>query len=142
MLDFLIFLEYYSGMKTFKKLITTLLTANLLFLAIFGLNLSVRLMEDGPMANCQFMQEKSSMCPMNLVDHIAAWQNTLTGTLTASLFLILLVAVAAFASKNFNLGNSAFLSFTYYYKKKNSLLKYFIPMRLAYARGIIQPKVY
>lgn len=136
-----------------KKLARFLLVFGLTaFIAVsfFGISLTMgmEMRDDGSMGGCLF-DGRAEICAMNFAEHISQWQSMFTFTtpqkaLTFALLLLLTVVFVAVAILKRNL----LLLFSYYttrwrlYIKHNPELSLFNPLREAFARGILNPKIY
>lgn len=136
-----------------KKLSRFLLVFGLiafLSVAFFGMSQSMGMEKraDGTMGGCIF-DGRAEMCAMSFTEHLSAWQNMFTTTapqqvLILALLILLAVVFVAVAILKRNL----FLLFSYYatrwrlYIRHNPELSLFNPLREAFARGILNPKIY
>lgn len=114
-----------------------LLSASFLGIAYSNMNMS----KAGDMPGCPFMGE-AGICRMTPFEHVAAWQNMFTSTPQPFAALTLLMLIALFA-----LGRH----FRYLVPKRKPEhrtaysppreIGVFDPLKLAFARGIIHPKI-
>ncbi len=95
----------------------------------------------GSVTNCPFALGHSSMCSMSSMDHVQAWQNTIVNIpLKDVLIQILLLLAFGGLLKYISL-----LSTHTSHKNKLSYshsITFFNPLREAFARGILNPKIY
>lgn len=115
-----------------------------IFIAFFGLNLSMPIDKDGKMSNCPVMEHSSSLCQMGTAEHIAKWQQMFTATLqSGSLFFLALLAVAFIyiSHKRQTDLQSSYFAFRYYLYKHPDV-KLFNYLTQAFSDGILHPKLY
>lgn len=102
------------------------------------------MMEDGIMQPCPFMDNTASICNMTPLEHVSQWQQMFTTTLqdsvtTALLLLLFLIVVFAFVNA---------LPRPKRPPERQSFSRYryreriFDPLRWAFSRGILNPKLY
>lgn len=127
-----------------KKLLGITTAIIFLFIVFFGLNLSMKLHEEGNMAACPFMTGQSSMCQMSVGEHLSQWRQMFTAT--PQIFYQVLLPVIFFVGLSFLLSqftlappNSLTLKF---YKANHIESKLFNNLLLAFSGGILHPKVY
>lgn len=109
-------------------------------------HLGMAMRPDGQMSRCPFMGV-ATICQMNLLEHIAAWQNMFSALpqkdIFASLALLPPILLTFLLLGNlFRVPSKEFLSAeTVRYKRRNILL---IPtsLQLAFSDGILHPKVF
>ncbi len=114
------------------------------FIILFGLNLSMQIMEDGRMSNCPFTTGQSSMCQMPSGDHISKWQQTFIAIFQSAYYLIFLVPfiiVFRFLIYQFTLASPSTLAF-HSYKIHHPDSKTFNYLLEAFSNGILHPKLY
>jgi hypothetical protein len=121
------------------------------FLSVGFLGLSHADMTMGPngqmSSNCPFMPGMASLCQMNPLEHIAAWQNMFTAVPSQNDVLLLLASLLALAlgalcitrygtapPKVFA-SQSSFV----YYKRYIPIVS---PLREAFSNGILHPKLF
>ena len=115
--------------------------AAVLFVMSFGGVLTAGMMTmDGKMSDCPYMGT-SGYCDMSITEHLDGWQMlfaaTLDGFHTSDLFPLLAFALLA-------------PFFTFFIRKRPQrplfqrwrMLELFDPLQLAFARGILNPKLY
>jgi len=118
--------------------------------ASFGASQSMAMekQSDGTMGGCLFtgMEE---ICEMAFTEHLSQWQSMFTTTApqkVLALVLSLLLAVAFVAVGIFK--RNLLLLFSYYatrwwlYIRQNPNLSFFSPLKEAFSRGILNPKIY
>ena len=82
-------------MKAFASIVLLLLVGTMttsLFLMSADMSMS------HGMGDCPFMAYEEVLCPMNLMDHIAAWKSAFLATVPATFLLLSLVSVVTFTS--------------------------------------------
>ena len=124
-----------------KKVAFTLLIAVILMMGVGGVFSSEMMMDDGGvMHNCPFMG-MTTICDMSPLVHLSKWQEMFATTVQqVGIALLMLLAMALLPRVSERLPPSkdrAIPSARYRYKEK-----YFDPLRLAFARGIIHSKAY
>ncbi|MBI2641727.1 hypothetical protein HYW87_04000 [Candidatus Roizmanbacteria bacterium] len=127
-----------------RKLFITSVLLTFIFLALFGLNLSMQTMEDGRMSDCPFTASQSSMCQMPAADHLSQWQQTFTATFQSAYYLVFLAAfifVFRFLISQFTLAPPKTFAF-YSYKIQHPDSKLFNYLFQAFSDGILHPKLY
>lgn len=136
-----------------KKLSCFLLNFMLVaFLAVifFGLPRTIGMEKnsDGMMSGCLF-SGKVEICAMSFTEHITVWQSMFTTTATQNALttvLLLLLTVVFVAVGIFK--RSLLLLSSYHatrwrlYIRHNPELSLFNPLKEAFARGILNPKIY
>ena len=77
--------------KTTKKIWATMILGAFVSLSLFGVLVGSKMSmnKSEGMSPCPYMQDSSSICPMNLIDHIQAWQNTMRANPIKRIILIL-----------------------------------------------------
>ena len=117
----------------------------LLFMAISMAGLGMSMMTDaqGHMGNCPLMNGLSSICKMNVFEHLASWQSLFVSlapnilNLSLALFSLALIFVAFIFSdespQNIRLESSSL---------PREQVSLFNPLRIAFARGILHSKIY
>lgn len=116
------------------------LLALLLVMNVGGAISAGMMMDDGSMQPCPFM-DVPTLCNMSPLEHMSEWQSMFAATVqqfaTTSLLLVLTLAVLWY-----------FAGFLFVPKRTELLPRFryrervFDPLRLAFARGIIHPKVF
>lgn len=123
-----------------------------LWMAFFGAPHSVMGMEqksDGAMGACIF-DGKAETCTMSISQHLSSWQGLFTApapektqALLALLALIGIIFTAVLAlRRHFALQMNHSAHRWRAYVKQSSLLAIFNPLREAFSRGILNPKIY
>lgn len=137
----------FTAIKNFSYWISAsfiTVVAAFIFIALFGL----RMHSDsrGKMLDCPLMQHVSSMCPMDAVEHIAAWQRIFTvrpqnDTMTRMLWLLGIVFVVSLIEEVIRNAVLFFERYKHYQQERVAAgpVGYFL---LAISNGIVQPKLY
>ncbi len=126
-------------------LIAILSTTVFILTTSFGLNMSMGMDNSGHMTNCPLMNDKGSICPMTLTDHLAKWQQLFTINTSSALMMILsMLAVTSiyFLVKSNAAVNQSTLFLYRYQKQRQREAKLFNPLQLAFSNGILHPKRY
>ena len=133
-----------------KYYLTVAVLTSLVFLSVFGISMSMR-MNASPngvsMEPCPFTQSQSSICPMNIFEHIQAWQKAFRA-LPAKSFVLSVMSlaylffIAAFLVKKLRelLERENFRKFLYYERRRNKPL--FNNLVYLFSQGILNPKLY
>jgi len=111
--------------------------------------LGMDMREDGTMGGCLFtMGTEAKICPMTTLEHISSWQELFTATFSqsemlASLILLLFAfAVVVIFKRTRLLSFGHHITFWRLYIKHSPHLSFFSPLREAFSRGILHPKIY
>ena len=136
--------------KKFARFLLGLALIAFLSIAFFGASQTMGMdqQSDGTMGGCLFtgMEE---ICEMTFTEHLSQWQSMFTTTAPqkalafALLFLLTVVFVAVAIFKR-----NLLLLFSYYttrwrlYIRHNPELSLFNPLKEAFLRGILNPKIY
>ncbi|MBI4114483.1 MAG: hypothetical protein HY445_01420, partial [Candidatus Niyogibacteria bacterium] len=115
---------------------------------LFGLGhtAGMRANDDGNMEGCIFTG-KTMLCQMGIIEHISLWQGMFTATpqkVYALLALVVLLIAAVFVVIHY-LRHSADreqIISSYLYILRHPDISLFDPLRRAFSRGIIHPKIY
>lgn len=137
--------------KKFSSFVLAFGCIAFLSVALFGISQIMMGMEkrsDGTMEGCIF-DGGAEICAMNIMEHIAHWQSMLTAPAPqkALVFALLLLLVAVFTTITIFKRNLLLLSGHYtihwrLYIRQNPNLFLFNHLRIAFARGILNPKIY
>jgi len=115
------------------------------FLALFGLSFSMTTDEHGMMSNCPFMSQTEVICPMQVGEHIAKWQQAITG-LPQETFELVLVALVAFLCgqliHRFRQGGTSIDAVRQRLRRELGFSSTFNFLQLAFSQGILHPKIY
>ena len=133
-----------------KQIVFNILGVTLLFIFIFivlfGLNLTMP-MNDGSMSHCPFAQGGTSICQMNVAEHLEKWTSAFTAIPQNYLMRILIATVGLVLSVL--LLNNLFLTFRNIfavrykrYQADHPDIPLFNYLALVLARGILQSKLY
>lgn len=129
-----------------KTLIGLAILVSFSFLALFGLSLSMTTDEHGMMSNCPFMSGEEAICPMQIGEHIAKWQQAVTGIPQKSVgiaFAVLFALVSwHFLSRFVLQGSTAITSTLARLKRERGLPALFNIFHRLFSQGILHPKIY
>lgn len=135
----------FASIKNLPKIIVIVSTLWVLFFGLFQLTTSMDMTR--PMINCPFSSHSMSICKMNPLEHIQEWQSMFT-TLPKKNFLSFLFTILASVIlsrikfwKKFSMPEPPLLSYGFQSSFENSL-KILHPLKLAYSRGILNPKTF
>ncbi len=146
-------LYLYTGMWEIKRytnytktLIGLAIIVSFSFLALFGLSLSMTTDEHGMMSNCPFMSQTEVICPMQVGEHIAKWQQAVTGIpqkFMSLAFVALLTLVSwYFLSRFMSQGSTVIASVLRRLKRERGLPALFNIFHRLFSQGILHPKIY
>ncbi len=100
----------------------------------------------GRMGNCPFANGSTSLCQMNIAEHINKWQQLFTviqekgsSLLLLSLFILLAVLFSTDVRVRSKLLSRRFRSYLYKYKPELRLCDRFL---IAFSQGILHPKIF
>lgn len=124
--------------------------AGIVFLAFFAsgilaLNLYGPDQSHGMIQGCPYMNGDSSMCPMNLTDHLSAWKQTFTSDFSLNLkivTLILFISFLPFILFRVFIRYFPLIRYLSSFENQNLHFKLFDWIVLALRRGVLEPKVY
>lgn len=136
--------------KKFSRFLLGIALIAVLSVEFFGASQTMGMEQksDGTMGGCLFsgMEE---ICEMSFTEHLTEWQSMFTTTVTQNAFttmLLLLLAVVFVTVGIFT--RNLLLLFSHYttrwrlYLRHNPELSLFNPLKEAFARGILNPKIY
>ena len=126
-----------------SKVLVAIAIFTFLVVGIFGIFHNMDMSSKGQMANCPFMGV-TAICNMTPFEHIAVWQNMFTSipqqsTVLALLSLLLSLALARLLHLHLPRDANEVLQRVSYFHRGPRV---FDPLRLAFARGIIHPKIF
>ena len=126
--------------KKCSENLTAFVLMSFVFMSVLGMG-----MADGEMASCPFMAHQAAMCQMNVAEHIAKWQEAVTGIpiklLVFATILLTLAFVGPIKLRAQPKELPAFSARLLAYHKIN-LGKVFDPLLIAFVSGILKPKIY
>lgn len=137
-----------SGFSSKKaKILLAMGLLAFVMVAVVGMGNDMRTNKNGDMESCIFLTSKVMLCKMGPLEHINLWQKMFT-TLPAELGLTL-VLLAMLTVLSFVIGKtvpmlSAIKTFALQklYLRQHIELPIFNPLRVAFAKGILHPKIY
>ena len=126
--------------KKCSENLTAFVLMSFVFMSVLGMGTA-----DGEMASCPFMAHQAAMCQMNVAEHIAKWQEAVTGIPIKLLVFATILLTLAFAgpiklraqSKELPAFSARLLAY-----HKINLGKVFDPLLVAFSSGILKPKIY
>ncbi|MBI2030695.1 hypothetical protein HYT05_03665 [Candidatus Kaiserbacteria bacterium] len=125
-----------------KHTIVLVLLAILVSMTIGGTLSYMAMMEDGSMHNCPYMGV-TALCDMTPLTHLSEWQSMFASVAQQFSIFIFLLLIALFVASY--LATDLFVSIesppgvVVRYRKKEIIIDH---LRLAFARGLIHPKVF
>lgn len=135
------------NVKSLKPIGTSTLIIAFFFSVIAGMYMWFMSPTDAAMINCPLMRGDSTMCQMNLTDHIQAWKDLFVAnipTFERTIFVILGFALLGFLTRllpSFLIQRRDPLIREGPYQKNGSW-KLFDYLSVALSRGILHPRVY
>jgi len=115
-----------------------------IFMSVFGMGIGME-MANGEMSSCPFMADQTTMCQMNVAEHIAKWQEAVTGIpiklLAFATTLLALAFVGPIKLRAQPKELPAFSARLLAHYKIN-LGKVFDRLLIAFSSGILKPKIY
>lgn len=130
-------------MKKKNFFVALLLFLSLASASVFGITMGME-HDSGQMqmVGCMFMSGPDAMCPMTISEHINKWRDTFLATVSNNVLLVFgLALVAVVVIKTFSSGIQISLSY-FYYRRDHPNISLFLPLRYAFARGILHPRIY
>ena len=123
-----------------RKILFALLLVCVLMVSVGGV-LSSGMMHEGHMQNCPFMGI-TAICNMNALEHLSGWQRlfTMTPHSFTTLILLLLLSFVVGRFVPILLRRKRVPQQPIFYVRYFD--EVFDPMKLAFARGLIHPKVF
>ncbi|MBI2426364.1 MAG: hypothetical protein HYV34_00820 [Candidatus Kerfeldbacteria bacterium] len=91
---------------------------------------------------CPLMQDQSTMCPMNVAEHIAQWQQLFSAPVNTKDLLTLLASVFVLSIVLVREPNVESPPQQRAFRLRNRLSILFDPLRVALSRGILRPLFY
>lgn len=133
-------------MHVSRQILALSILALFVGVATFGLYASMMADQDGNMSDCPLMNGMSSMCRMNIMEHISQWQQMFATAIPSGLSLAILLAMGflsfLFLARD-NLHNREQLNqkiaFTQINQNSFQILSY---LSFAFSRGILHAKIY
>ena len=126
-------------MKKVSKIIIALI---LFFTFTLGLSLSMvgpQMKSDCLMAGVEHQQ--SAVCDMSVLDHITYWESLFAAILNNSMILLLVAIAALLLTRSYSLFTTNYSLQTRKTDSSPPEYQLHIPLKLAYARGLIAPKL-
>lgn len=135
-----------GALKPISKIVMILTLAAFLAVGIFGIShaFGMEMDKEGKMGGCLFIQE-ASICNMNTLEHITAWQSMLTSLPNTVNLLILFLGLVlvSFLRLRFqpNAPDNLLFAWKRYSLDSNSQSIH-NPLQELFSRGILHPKLY
>ncbi len=126
-----------------KRILAFSILALFVAMVIFGLHASMMTDKDGNMSKCPLTNGISSICPMNVFEHIGAWHSLLTTIISVIILFFFALTFLSVSSlfKNLNNVNSMRNRFLLY-RRESFTFRPFDYLRLVFRKGILNPKVF
>lgn len=117
---------------------------SLIFMSLLGMGVGME-MANGEMSSCPFMVHQATMCQMGATEHIAKWQEAVTGMPIKLLAFAAILLALAFAGplmvraqpKELPAISARLLAY-----HKINLKRVFDVFVIAFSNGILKPKIY
>jgi hypothetical protein len=133
------------NLKSIQNIIKFILVIPVFWVLLFGLSQISMDMNtvDGSM-NCPFSNHSMSICQMNPLEHIEKWQSMFTMLPVQNLISFLLALFTLFVISKFTDWNKFLRSKSsqLYQNNKALYVQVFNPLKDAYSRGILNPKLF
>ncbi len=126
-----------------KRILTLSILALFVAMVIFGLHASMMTDKDGNMSKCPLTNGISSICPMNVFEHIGMWQSLFTTIVPVIILFFFALTFLSVSSlfKNLNNVNSMWNRFLLY-QRQSFTFQPFDYLRLVFRKAILNPKVF
>lgn len=126
-----------------RQILNLSILALFVAMAIFGLHASMMAGGNGSMSNCPLTNGISSICPMNVFEHIGTWQSLFTAIAPTAILLFLAFALllGGFRFENSGAVNSRKNRFLIY-QRQNFTFRLFDYLSIIFRKGILHPKVF
>lgn len=115
------------------------------FMSILGIGVGMK-MKDGQMSSCLFTAGQVTICQMNIVEHIAQWQQAFVGIpIKANFFalaLLIIIASILFVKLFCKLEKLTKLTTQLFVYHKANFVKVFNSLLIAFSDGILNTKIY
>lgn len=131
----------------FSTLIVTLGLAAFIVVSILGVwhSFGMETNQEGEMSGCIFAGE-AAICKMSAVEHISLWQSMFAALpqelALLIMTLIILVAVLVIRQHSLSLFDKKIISEWRLYLTQHIDLPLFNPVRRAFSKGILHPRIY
>lgn len=132
------------NLKSIQNIIKFILVITVFWVLLFGLfqmDMSMNTMNG--QANCPFASHSMSICQMNPLEHISEWQSMFTVLPIKNILLILFALFTLIVvSKNTDWNKLLKLNFNLYQNNRVLYAQVFNPLKEAYSKGILNPKLF
>lgn len=144
---------YHTMRKQKNHWLSTLLAAALIVVGVLGVcfgmeqYFSSEMMNDN-MAACPVMMMQPTLCPMNTLDHITAWQQFLAAIPVSEFTLLLILLAFGLASVYVKLRQRVcaaadiLLHYCHHLARQHPHQRLYNYLLSVFSQGIIQPKIY
>ncbi|MEK7158584.1 MAG: hypothetical protein AAB733_03375 [Patescibacteria group bacterium] len=117
-----------------------------LSIVLFGLHPPMAMgSSDAPMVGCMFTSNQTTMCPLSVRDHLAAWQSIFRAPMIEknilTFFALVLLAGSLFVLRPALSTSPPLTLFARCRRRLHALAKTFDVVGVALADGILQPKI-
>ena len=127
-----------------SKRILALSILTLFMVAVFfSLNAAMMTDSQGNMSNCPFTNGMSSICRMNVFEHITRWQSLFAATIPTVILLFFALTLLLVDSSFENLSEANSLKEkSLRHQRQNFILQLFDHLQFAFRKGILHSKVF
>lgn len=131
-------------LTSIQNLTKLVLMMSILWVLLFGLfQFATGMDMTKPMVNCPFSSHSMSICKMNPLEHIQEWQSMFTTLPTKDVLFLLFIILASVVLSRIKFWNKFSMPEPpLLYSLLASSSKIFHPLKLAYALGILNTKVF
>ena len=115
-----------------------------MFVAFFGLNLSMISHDPDMMPGCPFMNNESALCTMSVVEHFSEWQKMFIANIISQIsnIFFILYAIAVFTA-SILLKQLLVMAYKYkLYRIEHPDINYFKYYQYFFSQGILHPKIF
>lgn len=128
-------------MKFASIIIVTLLLGTM-FLSLFSMTSSMEM--SGGMSDCLFMMHDEVLCPMDIAEHLGAWQSIFLTTVPSILVSLVVVGVVGFVYALFPGPRKRYNPVLILFRlmRENTYTFSYRPLQELFASGILHSKAY
>lgn len=132
------------NLKSIQNIIKFILVITVFWVLLFGLfQMDMSMNTVNGQANCPFASHSMSICQMNPLEHISEWQSMFTMLPVQNLLSFLFALFALFVISKFTHWNKLLkLNFHLYQNNRVLYAQVFNPLKEAYSKGILNPKLF
>ncbi len=109
--------------------------------SVLGMGISMTTDAHGHMTQCQLINGLGSICTLTIFAHISAWQNIFTAVIPTGAFAALIIFIVTIAFPVLAVRDGLETDDAGFLFQDGNFVP-FDPLRLAFSRGILHPKIY